>query len=41
MSDRLRILITAFGPFPRAPFNPTEPLVNTAVAAASRHPKRH
>lgn len=27
MSDRLRILITGFGPFPGAPFNPTAPLV--------------
>src|ERR1017187_5889594 len=27
MSDTLRILITGFGPFPGAPFNPTEPLV--------------
>jgi pyroglutamyl-peptidase len=27
MSGRLRILITGFGPFPGAPFNPTEPLV--------------
>src|SRR3979409_1025285 len=27
MSDKLRILITGFGPFPAAPFNPTEPLV--------------
>jgi pyroglutamyl-peptidase len=27
MTDRLRILITGFGPFPGAPFNPTEPLV--------------
>jgi pyroglutamyl-peptidase len=27
MSDKLRILITGFGPFPGAPFNPTEPLV--------------
>ena len=27
MSDPLRILITGFGPFPGAPFNPTEPLV--------------
>jgi pyroglutamyl-peptidase len=27
MSDRLRILITGFGPFPGAPFNPTPPLV--------------
>jgi pyroglutamyl-peptidase len=27
MSEALRILITGFGPFPGAPFNPTEPLV--------------
>jgi pyroglutamyl-peptidase len=27
MNDRLRILITGFGPFPGAPFNPTQPLV--------------
>ena len=27
MSDKLRILITGFGPFPGAPFNPTRPLV--------------
>jgi pyroglutamyl-peptidase len=27
MTHRLRILITGFGPFPGAPFNPTEPLV--------------
>ena len=27
MSDRLRILITGFGPFPGAPWNPTQPLV--------------
>jgi len=27
MSDRLRILITGFGPFPGAPFNPTQLLV--------------
>lgn len=27
MSERPRILITGFGPFPGAPFNPTEPLV--------------
>ena len=27
MSDRIRILVTGFGPFPGAPFNPTEPLV--------------
>ena len=27
MSDTLRILITGFGPFPGAPFNPTQPLV--------------
>jgi pyroglutamyl-peptidase len=28
MSERLRILVTGFGPFPGAPFNPTTPLVN-------------
>ncbi|MEK9278652.1 pyroglutamyl-peptidase I [Bradyrhizobium sp. ISRA442] len=27
MSDRLRILLTGFGPFPGAPYNPTQPLV--------------
>lgn len=27
MSDRLRVLITGFGPFPGAPYNPTQPLV--------------
>ena len=27
MTSRLRILVTGFGPFPGAPFNPTEPLV--------------
>jgi pyroglutamyl-peptidase len=27
LSDNPRILITGFGPFPGAPFNPTEPLV--------------
>jgi pyroglutamyl-peptidase len=27
VNDRLRILVTGFGPFPGAPFNPTEPLV--------------
>jgi pyroglutamyl-peptidase len=27
LSERLRILITGFGPFPGAPFNPTAPLV--------------
>jgi pyroglutamyl-peptidase len=27
MNDKLRILITGFGPFPGAPFNPTQPLV--------------
>ena len=27
MSDRLRILITGFGPFPGAPYNPTQALV--------------
>ena len=27
MSEGLRLLVTGFGPFPGAPFNPTEPLV--------------
>jgi pyroglutamyl-peptidase len=27
MSDRLRVLITGFGPFPGAPYNPAQPLV--------------
>jgi len=27
MSERLRILVTGFGPFPGAPYNPTQPLV--------------
>ncbi|MFL6792712.1 MAG: pyroglutamyl-peptidase I, partial [Bradyrhizobium sp.] len=27
MSEKLRILITGFGPFPGAPYNPTLPLV--------------
>src|SRR3984957_12748336 len=27
MSDKLRVLVTGFGPFPGAPFNPTQPLV--------------
>jgi pyroglutamyl-peptidase len=27
MTEKLRILITGFGPFPGAPFNPTQPLV--------------
>lgn len=27
MSDKLRLLITGFGPFPGAPYNPTQPLV--------------
>jgi len=27
VSDRLRLAVTGFGPFPGAPFNPTEPLV--------------
>jgi pyroglutamyl-peptidase len=27
MREKLRILITGFGPFPGAPFNPTQPLV--------------
>jgi len=31
MSDKLRILITGFGAFPGAPFNPTQPLVGRLV----------
>ncbi|MCA6117638.1 pyroglutamyl-peptidase I [Bradyrhizobium sp. WSM 1738] len=27
MSDKLRVLITGFGPFPGAPYNPTQPLI--------------
>ncbi|WP_213285171.1 pyroglutamyl-peptidase I [Bradyrhizobium sp. sGM-13] len=27
MSDKFRVLITGFGPFPGAPYNPTQPLV--------------
>jgi pyroglutamyl-peptidase len=27
MTDKLRVLVTGFGPFPGAPFNPTQPLV--------------
>lgn len=27
MNERLRMLVTGFGPFPGAPFNPTEPLI--------------
>ncbi|WFU19144.1 pyroglutamyl-peptidase I [Bradyrhizobium sp. CB3481] len=27
MSDKLRVLVTGFGPFPGAPYNPTQPLV--------------
>jgi pyroglutamyl-peptidase len=27
VSDKLRVLITGFGPFPGAPYNPTQPLV--------------
>jgi len=32
MSDRLRLLITGFGPFPGAPFNPTISLVKRLTA---------
>ncbi|MGJ4891177.1 pyroglutamyl-peptidase I [Bradyrhizobium sp. HKCCYLRH3099] len=32
MSGRVRILITGFGPFPGAPFNPTMPLVKRLAA---------
>jgi len=31
MSEKLRILITGFGPFPGAPYNPTQPLVARLV----------
>jgi pyroglutamyl-peptidase len=31
MSEGLRILITGFGPFPGAPFNPTTPLVKRLI----------
>ena len=31
MSEKLRILVTGFGPFPGAPFNPTQPLVARLV----------
>jgi pyroglutamyl-peptidase len=27
VSEKLRILVTGFGPFPGAPYNPTQPLV--------------
>ena len=32
MNDKLRILVTGFGPFPGAPFNPTMPLVKRLTA---------
>jgi pyroglutamyl-peptidase len=32
MNDKIRILITGFGPFPGAPFNPTMPLVKRLTA---------
>lgn len=32
MSDRLRILVTGFGPFPGAPYNPTPALVKRLTA---------
>jgi pyroglutamyl-peptidase len=32
MNDKLRILVTGFGPFPGAPFNPTQPLVKRLTA---------
>lgn len=35
MTEKLRILITGFGPFPGAPYNPTMPLV-TRLAALRR-----
>jgi hypothetical protein len=36
MTHPLRILITGFGPFPGAPFNPTQPLVARYYACAVR-----
>jgi pyroglutamyl-peptidase len=32
VNDKLRILVTGFGPFPGAPFNPTMPLVKRLTA---------
>src|SRR5258708_538384 len=32
MSEKLRILVTGFGPFPAAPFNPTQPLASRLPA---------
>ena len=32
--SRVRVLITGFGPFPGAPYNPTQPLVARLVRAA-------
>jgi pyroglutamyl-peptidase len=29
--DKIRLLVTGFGPFPGAPYNPTEPLVDRLV----------
>lgn len=31
MKARLRVLVTGFGPFPGAPYNPTEPLVDRLI----------
>src|SRR5690242_2311329 len=31
VSEKLRVLITGFGPFPGAPYNPTQPLVARLV----------
>ncbi|WP_369725192.1 pyroglutamyl-peptidase I [Bradyrhizobium sp. LLZ17] len=39
MSDKLRVLLTGFGPFPGAPHNPTQPLV--ARLARLRRPALH
>ena len=36
MSEGLRILVTGFGPFPGAPFNPTAPLVKRLTQLADR-----
>ena len=32
MSEKLRILVTGFGPFPGAPYNPTQALVMRRAA---------
>src|ERR1700682_6833721 len=41
LSDKLRILITGFGPFPGAPFNPTQPLVARLLRGRCRTHRSH